>query len=339
MATAGTLPPWLVAHASVTGNGHIAREAPCQDAHKWSVLPENPSWGVAVVSDGAGSYAHSEKGSARVAETASSMFIELVRSQGWAVSHILPEADVWTSLAQQTLRAVADDLRLCAQQADLLFQELSATVIVVVFSPLGLLVAHIGDGRAGGQRPDGKWQALLEPFRGEEANATVFITSAIWEADKMAKYIGTNVFSHPFRAFTLLSDGCERATFELLKLNETTQHHDTYNQPYARFFDPNVAAMIRLYESGKTKIDVNDSWAALLKDGIPAFAQETDDKTLILAVNSTFLHLDDTIADESDEATAATQEVSVGLASQIQGKHKRPQSKKKNRDFKRKSRQ
>lgn len=285
MANPAISSPWLAAHASVIGRGHISRNLPCQDSHTWYVLPEQPAWGVAVVSDGAGSCAHSDKGSARVAQTASQLFANLLRAQDWATTATLPTAADWTVLARQTLRAVADDLRAYAQSLNLELRDLSATVIVVVFGPLGLLVAHIGDGRAAGQLPNGQWQALLEPYRGEEANVTVFITSSIWAPEKIASYVGATVFPYPFRAFALLSDGCEMATFLLSVRNEETQQFDALNQPYAPFFDPNVAALLRLHQQGKTTTQINSLWAKLLTDGVQRLADETDDKTLILAVN------------------------------------------------------
>ncbi|MBK7438376.1 MAG: protein phosphatase 2C domain-containing protein [Saprospiraceae bacterium] len=50
------------------------------------------------------------------------------------------------------------------------------------FSKSGLICSHIGDGRAGYQDNENTWHSVLEPFKGEEANQTIFITSDIWES-------------------------------------------------------------------------------------------------------------------------------------------------------------
>ena len=54
-------PTWVVAYASVIGNGHLLMNLPCQDSNVHKQL--NNTWGVAVVADGAGSAAKSDIGS------------------------------------------------------------------------------------------------------------------------------------------------------------------------------------------------------------------------------------------------------------------------------------
>ena len=57
---------WVLVGASVRGNGHIESNLPCQDNHKYEELEKG--WGIAIVSDGAGSAAHSDMGSKIVVE-------------------------------------------------------------------------------------------------------------------------------------------------------------------------------------------------------------------------------------------------------------------------------
>ncbi|QIX62724.1 protein phosphatase 2C domain-containing protein [Hymenobacter sp. BT18] len=282
---AETTSPWLVAKGSVIGQGHIKHGLPCQDANALQLLPENPAWGVAVVSDGAGSCANSDRGSARIAVKASQLFCDLIRQQGWADGKQLPNATAWASMAQDTLKKVVDDLRYYAESQSLDFHSLSATIIVVVFGPQGLLVTNVGDGRAAAQRPDGSWQAIMTPYRGEEVNATVFLTSNIWGADRVEQFVGANVFNGTFRAFALLSDGCEMATFALSRFDEQANRYEALNEPYPPFFDPNVKALIGLHKQGKTAAEINQLWEQLLKSGTQRLADEPDDKTIILAVN------------------------------------------------------
>ena len=277
--------PWIAAHASVRGKGHVESGLPCQDDHNWAPLPEHPSWGVAVVSDGAGSAANSDRGSKRVVETATAMFTALLREQQWANGQSLPEAEAWTTMARRTLRAIADDLTVFSEQETLPLRSLSATLIVVIFGPTGLLATHVGDGRAAGRRySDGGWQPLIEPYHGEEANVTVFLTSDIWESDAMGTYVGASVFPEPFDAFALLSDGCEMATFSLSRLNEETGLKQETNQPHPPFFNPNVEALRAMHAQGLSAPEINGLWHSLLHDGVPRLAHESDDKTMIVAV-------------------------------------------------------
>ena len=102
-------------------------------------------------------------------------------------------------------------LKELAKERDLPIKSLASTLIVVLFSKSGLICSHIGDGRAGFQDMDNNWFPILEPYKGEEANQTIFITSDIWE--KPQEFIRTTVIRQPVQSFTLMSDGCENATF------------------------------------------------------------------------------------------------------------------------------
>jgi hypothetical protein len=258
---------------------------------------------VAVVSDGAGSCANSDKGSARIVAKASQEFCDLIQQQGWAEGKALPDTDTWASIAQDTLKRVVDDLRYYADSQSLDFHSLSATIIVVVFGPTGLLVANVGDGRAAAQQPNGNWQAIMTPYRGEEVNATVFLTSNIWGADRVEQFVGADVYRGTFRAFALLSDGCEMASFALSRFDEEANRYEALNEPYPPFFDPNVKALIGLHKQGKTATEINQLWEQLLKSGTQRLADEPDDKTIILAVN---LGMVDTVGAEGAPLAPST---------------------------------
>lgn len=304
---------WLAARGSVIGQGHIKHGLPCQDANGWFLLPENLAWGVAVVSDGAGSCANSNLGSARIVSKAGSLFLDLLQQQGWASGKELPDLESWTDMARTILRTVVADLRYYADSESLDFYSLSATVIVVIFGPKGLLVTNVGDGRAAAQRQDGSWQAIMTPFRGEEVNATVFLTSSIWAPEKADHFIGSSVHPGSFRAFALLSDGCEMATFALSKFDEAANRYESLNEPYPPFFNPNVAALIGLHKQGKTEDEINRLWEQLLTNGIQRLADEPDDKTIILAVNLTLVDvpLSATPALTSEISTTSAQELTT----------------------------
>lgn len=277
-------PQWAVAKASVIGRGHVTQNLPCQDAHGWFPLPGASGWGVAVVSDGAGSCENSQLGSEQVVNLAGWKFTALLNENGWATGQPLPTAADWQTLALDGFREVAEHLRHYAEENQIAYRSLGATAIVAVFGPTGLLLAHIGDGRAAGQNPDGEWLPLLIPFRGEEANSTVFITSRPWLATD-GRYLGSGVFDFPMRAFALLSDGCEMATFQLSAFDAATGLHQPMNQPFRPVFDSAAAQLLALHQQGLPSIEIDRLWAHYLTAGTEKLANETDDKTWLLALN------------------------------------------------------
>lgn len=276
---------WLFAKASIIGKQHIEDNLPCQDSHKLELIDEN-GWGIAVVSDGAGACKHADIGSQKVVEFGFSHFNFVVKEKGWATLNTFPLKEEWQEIAESGFKIIFDDIRLFAENQNYNYRDLGATVIVVVFSPNGLLIAHIGDGRAGYLDKEGEWKAIMNPYKGEEANTTVFITSnRIWENTNLSDYIKTNVIQDEIMAFTLMTDGCENATFEIVVENEITKENEYKNKPFANFFNPHIEALkTRLKELNQEEIDM--LWGNYLIAGTSALERESDDKTLILAVKS-----------------------------------------------------
>ncbi|MCY7359625.1 MAG: protein phosphatase 2C domain-containing protein [Rudanella sp.] len=270
---------WIYAFASVRGNGHIAEDIPCQDAHR---VEHYENFTIAVICDGAGSCENSDKGANQVADSCLIHFGKRIIESGWA--DVLPAETIWQETAKQTLRLIRDDTEKFAQSEDLSFKSISCTVIVVVSLPGGLLVTHIGDGRAGYCTANGDWLSALAPFRGEEVNQTVFITSDIWEEPTINHYLESRVIPGPVTAFALLSDGCEKVSFEVNLYNKETERFYDPNLPYSPFFRPLQKILLTLHEQQKTQEEINMLWAGFLTNGLERLQLETDDKTMILAV-------------------------------------------------------
>ena len=269
---------WVIAKGSSIGARHLEDNMPCQDAY--NVFYDNElNYGIAVVSDGAGSAQNSEKGSQFIVNEIVDIFRDKVHNPGF---NALLEADkhdidlFFISVFKQ-LRM---QLEKYAKSIDMPMESLAATVILILFSRSGLICSHIGDGRAGFQDLNDNWHPVLEPYKGSYANHTVFITSDVWENPK--DYIRTTVINQPIQSFTLMSDGCENATFELNRFNEETQMYERLNNPYPKFFNPNVNALRELHKSGKTAMEIDELWTSFLKNGNKKFESEVDDKTLIL---------------------------------------------------------
>ena len=150
----------------------------------------------------------------------------------------------------------------------------------------GLLVTHIGDGRAGYLNAADEWHALITPFHGSEANETVFITSDIWSDDIIDTYLSADVVAGEVKAFCLLSDGCEKAAFECNLYDAENEVYYDPNRPFPLFFKSNIDIIPKLFENGLSQDEVNTNWQAFLAGGNETLKTESDDKTLILAVKT-----------------------------------------------------
>ncbi len=276
------LPEWVVAYASIIGNGHIAADLPCQDSCTHQRY--NATWGIAVVADGAGSASNSEIGSNFVARNTAHCFEEVLSRNTWNSAEELPSEERWREEALHALQIVRQRLKLNSENNNYKYASLACTVLVALYSPFGILTAHIGDGRAAYSTAPNEWNALIEPFRGNEVNETVFITSNIWTTEGVAKYVETGVIKHTIRAFALMSDGCENGSFEVNVWDEEKEKYHDPNRPYVRFFEPNVQGLLQLHKEQKEQEEINAIWGGFLTNGNKSFKHETDDKTMILGI-------------------------------------------------------
>ena len=269
---------WIIAKGSSIGGRHIEDNTPCQDANN-VFYNSKLNYGIAVVSDGAGSATNSEKGSNFIVN----QIVEIIKNKLTTTDFVTfletekQEIDTFFISAFKDLHEQLDEF---AKSNDLPIKSLAATVILVLFGKSGLICSHIGDGRAGFQDMNDGWFPILEPYKGEEANQTIFLTSEIWENPQ--DFVRTTVVKQPIQSFTLMSDGSENATFELNRFNEETQMYKRLNNPYPKFFNPNVKVLRELHKSGKTAIEIDELWTSFIKNGNEKFESEIDDKTLIL---------------------------------------------------------
>lgn len=277
---------WIVVGASVTGNGHIASGKPCQDNHKYEYLGDG--WGIAIVSDGAGSSEKSEIGSKLVAYRGVDLFKELIVSKGWQTKNELPTNEEWEENAYKVLRRLRDDMELLADKKNVPIKEFSATAIVVIHSPKGLLATHIGDGRAGYKSKDGIWLPLITPHKGEEANQTIFLPHDYWNIPFL-KLSGKRVpesivIREKIFGFVLMSDGCETTAWQCIQKREGTERYYDPNKPYTPFFQ-SLEKQLQSFRKNNTDLTERaESWWKFIESGNASFVRETDDKTMILGV-------------------------------------------------------
>lgn len=279
---------WIIVGASVIGRGHIESNMPCQDSNSYVSLDNG--WGIAITSDGAGSAKHSHVGSKIVVTRAKSYFEQLIISSSWYKNNILPDDMTWAKAAFKALKAVRDDMQKFAEEKQANLESFAATVIVVVHTPMGLLVAHIGDGRAGYQDKSGTWHSLITPHKGEEANQTIFITSDFWNIPfyemSGVSVPETRVIRESAKSFVLMSDGCEHTSWDCNLYDADKGIYYDPNTPHVAFFNPLIETLKEHKKEQLPFIDRSEKWSNYLDKGNKSFIKEADDKTMILGTIS-----------------------------------------------------
>jgi len=274
---------WVLVGASVKGNGHIQSNMPCQDNHKYESLGNG--WGIAVVSDGAGSAEHSELGSKVVVERGVFHFKNLLEKEGWMKNNVLPTDIEWLQKSYYALKTIRDDVALIAQKKNVELKSLSATCLAVIYSPIGLLAVHVGDGRMGYKSVSGDWRAMMTPHKGEEANQTIFLVSDFWS---IPNYVMSGVLvpesvvvREPVKAFALMSDGCENTSWKCTTLNPETGKYYDQNKPFEGFFNPLEETLITFHADNVPEEERQAKWSKFIESGTTGFVKEQDDKTMI----------------------------------------------------------
>ncbi|MCS7028517.1 MAG: protein phosphatase 2C domain-containing protein [Bacteroidia bacterium] len=260
---------FIAAYGSAIGMSHKIHQQPMQDACGYQTW-EN-GWGIAVVCDGAGSSGFSHIG----AHLCVGFLIKESAKINW---EILVENK--SQLKENIFNLLVRTLEYLKAQ-NYLLDSLSCTVNAVVFSTESLISFHLGDGRAGYCDAKGDWHALFVPHKGEEANQTIFLTSPIW-VQEPETWLEVQVIQESYTAFCVLSDGCERASFECMQWNPEKGIYEDINKPYPKFFNPLVQILRQLYQQGKSDREISFMWQEFLKCGNPTLAREIDDKSLIL---------------------------------------------------------
>ena len=277
---------WVVVGASVKGNGHIQSNMPCQDNNKFELLGKG--WGVAVVSDGAGSAAHSDMGSKVVVERGVVHFKNLIEKEGWMEKNILPSDAEWLQKSYFVLKTIRNEVEMVAKKNNVDVKSLSATCLAVVFSPMGLLVVHVGDGRMGCKTMSGEWKAIMTPHKGEEANQTLFLVSDFWS---IPNYVQSGVLvpeslvvKEPVEAFALMSDGCESTAWLCTTQNVETGKYYDQNKPFEGFFNPLEETLVSFHKEQVPEEERKEKWYKFIESGTKGFVKEQDDKTMVLGV-------------------------------------------------------
>lgn len=278
---------WFIVGASVTGDSHVKSGKPCDDNHHCLHIENN--WGVAVTSDGAGSANNAHFGSELSAKHVAENIRQIVIEKQWAVNNQLPDDTEWENIAFEVFNNASKVLKDYATEKNLPFKSLACTLIVVVYSPVGLLVTHIGDGRAGYCDQNGEWKSIIIPHKGEEANETFFITMDFQSIGKMmtvsnVKIPESRVIRDSPTAFTLLTDGCEKHSFFCSSFDIANNKWSDPNIPSEKFFNSLTNNLKALHRSNILTAEANQKWTKFLINGTAGLKDEPDDKTMILGI-------------------------------------------------------
>lgn len=273
---------WIIVGGSSIGLSHKKSNLPCQDNNRY-FLDSKSKLGFAVVSDGAGSALNSHLGSTFIVENSIDIFRKRINEIGLDIFLKGDEKGLFefSCLCFTELRMGMQDF---GEKKSVPFKSLAATAILVVFSSDFIFCTHIGDGRAGVKKKNGGWEPIMEPFKGNEPNQTVFLTSKeLNNPQENEGVIRFKMINEKVEAFTLLTDGCEKACFKINSFNSKLDRYFPANHPNEDFFDFNITALKELKNKGVSDQEMNRMWLKFLEDGNEKFKEESDDKTIILA--------------------------------------------------------
>jgi len=274
---------WSYLYAYVQGKGHIEENIPCQD---YCNVFQHTNYSICVVSDGAGSCERSDIGSMNATSFANHHFSKLIEENKWHRAKAKIKPKEWRKVSIKCLKAIKKDLEKISISEGCTLKSLSCTLIIAIHFKDKLLITHVGDGRAGYCNNKDEWKAMLTPYKGSYSNETVFITSDIWHDEAtLNKYIESKIITEKVKAFCLLTDGCENASFECYKIDEQSSIPVDVNRPFKDFFHDNVSIHIpNLVKAQKSQSELNEIWETFLKCGNDTLKNESDDKSMILAV-------------------------------------------------------
>ena len=270
---------WHVACATAVGKMHLEKGINCQDHSKYVALKDG--WGIAIVSDGAGSAKHSEIGSEFLTNYGCRYFQEILEKSGWMENNKLPTEAEWINVAFYVLQTLREELKKVAVANEYELRDLGATMIVLIHSPLGFLLTHVGDGRAGYKDESGKWKAIFTPHKGEESSSTIFMTSEFWNKPY---YVLSGVLVPESRvircvpkAFILMSDGCEKTMWQCTTKASDSMHYYDANSPHEPIINELISDLAKVKQN-----KLNEKLFKLLADEIPSLKKEQDDKSVIV---------------------------------------------------------
>lgn len=248
---------WRLVGAAVIGTSHLKINKPCHDTFGYKQLADGTV--IIAVSDGAGSAAHAETGSAIAVETA------LVSLETRLTTEIPSNEIRWQEMLRKVYQEARTVLEQKAQTAEIRVREYAATLVTLVLTDKWTVGALIGDSAAVTLNEAGELFSLCRAQKGEYANMTNFLVmpDALDQLDIQVRQ-ETSVKAAVF------SDGLAELAMNIAE-----------NRPYLPFFTPLFAFV---EHSDDEKLSQEQLQEFLNSNRINA--RTDDDKTLVLASRS-----------------------------------------------------
>lgn len=276
----------IILGVSLRGQSHIESNVGCQDYHLYE--PIGSGWDILIVSDGAGSAKFAERGSKANCTIAMKLLSEMIRQNGWCEKDTLPSELEWYiefSAICQRIKVIYQN-KVKELNDGTVETDFNSTLLVCVRTPYGILAGHIGDGRMGYLSQNEEWHSLMMPHKGEEANQTLFLQNS-WNVPCVPalKVSGvsvpeTRIVNEVPKVLVLISDGCERSSWECSIWNDIAGKYLDINLPHPGFMNPLVES-IRNELSNRFQL-----FADIIDRGTKACKMERDDKTMLIAIKS-----------------------------------------------------
>ncbi len=242
---------WQTLAASVRGSHHVKQGKGNEDA--FSLASSLRDELCLVVSDGAGSAKSGAEGSSFL----SNKMLELFATYTMPASRLALECDGLALLYE-----LKCELNVLAKSSERPARDFAATLLAVMVGAHYTVALQIGDGAIVGQMATGEIQFLTQPFHGDYASETIFVSSK----DALAQASVAVYPSDELKGLALLSDGLEPVALQ-------------QGKPFQGFFEP-------MFAFAKNAGDVQEKAASLshFLDTERINARTHDDKTLVLAV-------------------------------------------------------
>lgn len=261
---------WAHLKASVLGFGKES----LQDSH--AVVIRGSSAAL-IVCDGAGSKKHSKAGADFTVSFLENRFKEI-----FAAGKVV-KADEWIQFSKELMLEASVRLDAHARESGHPLQEFGATCIIAFANDDFVACSHVGDGRAGYLDAKGVWRSLMVPFKGAEANATIFLSMLNpANADEFIRHCLVSVRT---RSIVALSDGPESVCWHVATKPESGEEKlIDPNIPSANFFGKIANQLAGASAKKVAQDDLDGFWANFLTSGNEQLEKEVDDKTLLVAL-------------------------------------------------------
>jgi hypothetical protein len=264
--------PWQLTRATVRGKAHVGADLPNQD---WVEVCASADGRIVagVVSDGAGTAAHAERGSRTTCQLMAPWML--------AIGHDMASQPHDEAMVHDRVVLGLEHVRASLQASGIALRDQHCTFVACVLTDEAAFVCQVGDsiaicshfeqasGKGRGEIdffPDGATH-LFEVERGEYANETHFITEPDWRAHLRVRHVATPMID----AMLLMSDGAmEIAT--------------TRGKVFRGFLSNLVATLLALEDAGARDTTLND-WLADRR----TFPITGDDKTMLVAIRGSCL--------------------------------------------------